>query len=88
MWQKHCIFPPKTLWIATNHFCSVSKFWSPIQLFFSSWNIGSIIPLVSITYLVLVYNYNTIKYICFISLRQRADIDLVGYKTRAGSGFF
>jgi len=43
-------------------FCLVSKFWSPTQLFFPSWNICSIIPLVSITYLALVHNYNTIKW--------------------------
>jgi hypothetical protein len=47
---------------------------SPTQLFFSSWNIGSIIRLVSITFLALVHNYNTIKYICFISSRQRASM--------------
>jgi len=45
--------------------------------FFPSWNIGSIIPLVSITYLALIHNYNTIKYICFISPRQRAGMHLV-----------
>jgi hypothetical protein len=42
-------------------FCSVSKFL-----------ITNIIPLISITYLVLVHNYNIINYICFISSRQRA----------------
>ena len=53
-------------------FCSVSKFLiTNTTFFFSSWNICSIIPLISITYLALVHNYNTIKYICFISPRQR-----------------
>jgi hypothetical protein len=66
-------------------FCSVSKFWSPTQLFFSSWNTGSIIPLVSITYLALVHNYNTIKYICFINPRQRADMHLVAFYSMKNS---
>jgi hypothetical protein len=56
-------------------FCSVSKFFlSPTQVFFSSWNSSSIIPLVSIIYLVLVHNYKNIKYICFISPWQRASM--------------
>ena len=75
MWGKHCIFPYKTLWIATNHFVQSLSFWSPTQL--PSWNIGSIIPLVSITYLVLIYNYNNIKYICFINPWQCARCHLV-----------
>ena len=55
--------------------CSVSKFFDhQHNFFFPSWNIGLIIPLVSITYLALVYNYNTIKYICFISPRQCGDM--------------
>jgi hypothetical protein len=59
-------------------FCLISKFWSPTQLFFPLWNISSIIPLVSITYLVLVYNYNTIKYICFInSQKARGNISRI-----------
>ena len=53
-------------------FCSVSKFLITNTTFFSVVNIGSIILLVSITYLVLVHNYNNIKYICFISPRQCA----------------
>jgi len=83
MWQKHCIFPHKTLWIATNHFVqSLSFFLSSTQLFFPSWNISSIIHLVSITYLVLVHNYNTIKYICFIRPHQRAGmLSFVSNKT-------
>jgi len=55
-------------------FCSVSKFFITNTIFFPSWNICSIIPLISITYLALVHNYNTIKCICFISPRQRAGI--------------
>ena len=55
-------------------FCSVSKFWIANTTFFSSWNICSIIPLIAITYLALVHNYNTIKCICFINLRQRAGM--------------
>jgi hypothetical protein len=55
-------------------FCSVSKFFITNTTFFPSWNICSIIHLISITYLALVYNYNTIKCICFISLRQRASM--------------
>jgi len=74
MWRKHCIFPHKTLQITTNHFIQSLSFGSPTQLFFSSWNICSTIPLISITYLALIHNYNTIKYICFISSRQRADM--------------
>ena len=31
-------------------------------------------PLISIIYIVLVHNYNTIKYICFIRSRQRAGM--------------
>jgi hypothetical protein len=55
--------------------CSVSKFFDhQHNFFFPSWNIGLIIPLVSITYLALIYNYNTIKYICFISPRQCGDM--------------
>jgi len=50
------------------------SFRSPTQLFFPSWNICSIIPLISIIYLALVHNYNTIKYICFINPRQRVGI--------------
>ena len=46
--------------IATNYFVQSLSFLSPTQLFF-------IIHLVSITYLALIYNYNTIKYIYFIS---------------------
>jgi len=53
-------------------FCSVSKFLITNTIFFSSWNICSIIPLIFITYLALVHNYNTIKCICFINSRQRA----------------
>jgi len=53
-------------------FCSVSKFLITNTTFFPSWNICSIIPLISITYLALVHNYNTIKCIYFISPRQRA----------------
>jgi hypothetical protein len=67
MWRKHCIFPLKTLWITTNHFVQSLSFDYQHNFFFPSWNIGSIILLVSITYLALVYNYNTIKYICFIN---------------------
>ena len=74
MWWKHCIFSHKTLWIATNYFVQSLSFLSPTQHFFPSWNIGSIILLVSITYLALVHNYNTIKYIYFISPRQRAGM--------------
>jgi hypothetical protein len=74
MWWKHCIFPHKTLWIATNHFVQSLSFLSSTQLFFPSWNIGFIILLVSISYLVLIHNYNNIKYICFISPRQRAGM--------------
>ena len=55
-------------------FCLVSKFLITNTTFFSSWNIGSIIPLVSITYLLLVYNYNTIRYIYFINSRQCAGM--------------
>jgi hypothetical protein len=77
MWRKHCIFPPKTLWIATNHFVQSLSFDHQHNFFFPSWNIGFIIPLVSITYVALVHNYYTIKYICFISPRQRAGIHLV-----------
>jgi len=55
-------------------FCSVSKFLITNTTFFSSWNICSIIFLISITYLVLVHNYNAIKCICFISPRQRAGM--------------
>jgi hypothetical protein len=51
-------------------FCLGSKFLITNTAFFPSWNICSIIPLVSITYLALVHNYNTIKCICFISPRQ------------------
>jgi hypothetical protein len=58
-------------------FCSIFKFWSPTQLFFPSWNISSIISLVSIIYLALIYNYNTIKYIYFINPRQHTTIHLV-----------
>jgi len=71
----------KTLYLSSQNtvdcyksFCSISKFWSPTQLFFLSWNIGSIIPLVSITYLALLH---TIKYIYFISPRQSASMHLV-----------
>jgi hypothetical protein len=80
MWQKHCIFPPKTLWIDTNHFVQSLSFDHQTQFFFPSWNIDSIIPLVSITYLVLVLNFNTIKYICFISSWHRAGMHCVGVK--------
>jgi hypothetical protein len=55
-------------------FCSVSKFLITNTTFFLSWNIGSIIPLVFITYIALVHNYNIIKYICFISPRRRAGM--------------
>ena len=56
-------------------FCSVSKFLiTNTTFFFSLWNICSIISLISITYLVLVHNYDTIKCICFISPRQRAGM--------------
>ena len=56
-------------------FFSVSKYSiTNTTFFFPSLNIGSIIPLVSITYLPLIHNYNTIKYICFISSRQRAGM--------------
>jgi len=81
MWRKHCIFPSKTLWIATNHFVQSLSF-DHQHNFFPSWNIGSIIPLISITYLMLVHNYNTIKYICFISPRQRAGMHLVDIKKK------
>jgi hypothetical protein len=77
MWRKHYIFPPKTRWIATNHFVQSLSFDHQHNFFFPSWNIDFIIPLVSITYLALIHNYNTIKYICFISLRQRAGMHLV-----------
>ena len=53
-------------------FCSVSKFLITNTTFFPSWNICFIILLISITYLKLFHNYNTIKCICFINLRQRA----------------
>jgi hypothetical protein len=47
--------------------CSFSKFFlSPTHFFFLSWNISSIISLVFIIYLVLIHNYNKIKYIYFI----------------------
>jgi len=52
-------------------FCSTSEFFITNITFFPSWNICFIIPLISITYLALVHNYNTTKCICFISLRQR-----------------
>jgi hypothetical protein len=55
MWWKYCIFPHKTQWSATNYFIQSLNFWSPTQLFFPSWNIGFIIPLVYITYLVLQF---------------------------------
>jgi len=38
------------------------------------------IHLIFIIYLVLVYNYNTIKYIYFISLRQRVGMYFVKKK--------
>ena len=85
MWRKHCIFPPKTLWIATNHFVQSLSFDHQHNFFFSSWNTGSIIPLVSITYLALVHSYNTIKYICFINPRQRADMHLVAFYSMKNS---
>ena len=69
-----CLFSQNTV-DCYKSFCSVSKFFlSPTQLFFTLWNIGSIIHLVSITYLALIHNYNTIKYIFFINPWQRADI--------------
>ena len=80
MWWKHCIFYHKTLWIATNRFVQSLSFWSPTQKIFLSWNIGSIIPLVFITYLALIHNYNTIKYICFISPQQHACMPSRGSK--------
>jgi len=52
-------------------FCSVSKFLITNITFLPSWNICSIIPLISIIYLTLVHNYNTIKCIYFISPWQR-----------------
>jgi uncharacterized membrane protein len=55
-------------------FCSVSKFLITNTIFFLSWNICSIIPLISITYLALVHNYNIIKCICFINPRQHAGM--------------
>ena len=58
-------------------FCSVFKFWSSTQIFFPSWNISPIISLVFITYLALVHNYNTIKYIYFISPRQCVGMHLI-----------
>jgi len=79
MWRKHCIFPHKTLYIATNHFIQFLSFWSSTQFFFPSWNICFIIPLISITYPVLVHNYNTTKYIYFINSRQRAYISYLYY---------
>jgi hypothetical protein len=75
---KTLYFSSKNTMNCYKSFCSVSKFWSPTQLFFfPSWNIDFIIPLVSITYLALIHNYNTIKYIYFISPRQRAGMHLV-----------
>jgi hypothetical protein len=76
MWRKHFIFPPKTLWIATNYFVQSLSFDHQHNFFFPSWNVGFIIPLISITYLELVHNYNIIKYICFINPWQRADMHL------------
>jgi hypothetical protein len=71
----------KTLYLSSQNtinyyksFCLVSKFWITNTTFFSSWNICFIISLISIIYLALVYNYNTIKCICFISPRQRVDM--------------
>jgi len=55
-------------------FCLVSKFLIINIIFFPSWNIGSIIPLMFITYLALIYNFNIIKYIYFINLQQHAYI--------------
>ena len=81
----------KTLYLSSQNtvdcyksFCSVFKFWSPTQFFFLSWNNGSIIPLVSINYLALVHNYNSIKYICFISPQQHADMNLAFYENASG----
>ena len=58
-------------------FCSVSKFLITNTTFFSIMKYFSIIHLVSITYLTLVHNYNTIKYICFINSRQRVGIEYI-----------
>jgi hypothetical protein len=55
-------------------FCSVSKFFITNTTFFSIMKYCSIIHLVSITYLALVHNYNTIKYICFINSQQHVNI--------------
>jgi hypothetical protein len=64
----------KTLYLSSQNtvnyyklFCSVSKFWITNTTFFSSWNICFIVPLISITDLALIHNYNTIKCICFIN---------------------
>ena len=55
-------------------FCSGSKFFYHQHNFFSVMIYLPHIPLVYITYLALVHNYNTIKCICFISPRQRTNI--------------
>jgi len=77
----------KTLYLSSQNtvdwyksFCSVSKFLITNTTFFPSWNICSIIPLIFITYLALVHNYNTIKCICFINPRRRAGNHLVESK--------
>jgi hypothetical protein len=83
----------KTLYLSSQNtidcyklFCSISKFLITSTTFFLSWNI-SIIPLISITYRVLVHNYNTIKYICFISPCQHVGMWSSLKKTR-GDHFY
>ena len=55
-------------------FCSVSKFFITNTTFFFLVKYWLHHTFSFITHLVLVHNYNTIKYICFISPRQRAGM--------------